>query len=286
MKTIINAVDFSECSMNAFRHALDYAKKTEARLVAIWVNPETFKFVGSTPELNDEDMWAREAFEGIWKQYKDELPPERLQYEVRRGQVYEELVKAVIEKDATMIVAGTHGVSGFKEFWMGSNVFRLIMSSPVPVLSISQKATPGRPVKNIVLPIDSTVETRQKNEMAAFLAKIFGAQIHVVSLYSSKIDDLRHLVDSYSKETIKYLREQNIAYQLVEREGGNITNITLDYAHEIQADLIVIMTEQEIKTSNLWMGPFAKQMVNHSDIPVLSIKPTELVQDIQQKRRI
>jgi hypothetical protein len=31
------------------------------------------------------------------------------------------------------------------------------------------------------------------------------------------------------------------------------------------------MTEQETKTSNIFLGPYAHQMVNHSPFPVLSI---------------
>jgi nucleotide-binding universal stress UspA family protein len=40
------------------------------------------------------------------------------------------------------------------------------------------------------------------------------------------------------------------------------------------ADLIVIMNEQEINTTGFFMGPFAQQVVNHSPIPVLSMRPT------------
>jgi hypothetical protein len=40
--------------------------------------------------------------------------------------------------------------------------------------------------------------------------------------------------------------------------------------------MISIMTEQEKSTSNLWLGPYAQQMVHHSPIPVLSIHAAEI----------
>jgi len=282
MEKILAAVDFSECSMNAFRHSVNYARAMQADLTMVWVDPETFKFIGSSSEKEENLNRAREAFEGIWKQYKNDLNGGELKYIVKRGQVHEEIVKAAVEEDAEMIVAGTHGVSGFREFWMGSNVFRLIMASPVPVLSIRESTPVTDGIKNIILPVDSTIETRQKNKLVAHIAKTFGASVHVLSLYSSKMEELRELVDEHSKEAANYFQAEGVNTRHAYREGNNITTMTIEYAREEQADLIVMMTEQEIKTANLWMGPYAKQMVNHSEIPVLSIKPQELIRSLRE----
>lgn len=277
MKKILAAIDFSECSLNALHHAIDLAKKHEADLTMVWVNPETFKFITDSNRVDEDISNARSVFEGLWKQYHSELPRNEFRYLIKKGQIYEQIVKAAIEEDADIIIAGTHGVSGFREFWMGSNAFRLIMASTVPVLTVREKSGIGTSLQRIVLPIDSTLETRQKNEITASFAKVFDAEVHVLALYTSSIDDMKRIVDSYAKETIKYLQDSGVKCALVEREGSNITNMTLDYAHEVDANLIVIMTEQEIKTVNLWMGTYARQMINHSKIPVLSVKPKEFI---------
>mgnify|MGYP000974535028 CR=1 FL=1 len=59
-------------------------------------------------------------------------------------------------------------------------------------------------------------------------------------------------------------------------EADNITNATIKYAQKVNASLIAIMTEQETTASNILLGPYAQQMVNHSPIPVLSIQPKEI----------
>ncbi|MCF8332668.1 MAG: universal stress protein [Bacteroidales bacterium] len=282
MDKILAAVDFSECSMNAFRHALNYARKIDTNLTLVWVDPETFKFISSTEEKKEATARAREAFDGIWKQYKNDLPSGELKYLIKRGQVYEEIVKTAVEEEADLIVAGTHGVSGFRDFWMGTNAFRLIMASPIPVLTIRESTVPVESIENIIVPIDSTVETKQKNTMVAALAKYFYSTVHVVSVYSSKMEELRQLVDTHTKETLQYFEQENITCEYGFREGSNVTTMALEYARANEADLIVIMTEQEIKASNLWMGPYAKQMVNYSEIPVLSIKPKELVRSLKE----
>ena len=52
---------------------------------------------------------------------------------------------------------------------------------------------------------------------------------------------------------------------------------TIDYARKTEADIIVIMTEQEMTTANLFLGAYAQQMVNHSPIPVLNIHAKEYI---------
>ena len=46
---------------------------------------------------------------------------------------------------------------------------------------------------------------------------------------------------------------------------------------KINADIITIMTEQELTTANLFLGAYAQQMVNHSPIPVLSVHAKEYI---------
>jgi len=47
--------------------------------------------------------------------------------------------------------------------------------------------------------------------------------------------------------------------------------MTIDHAQKVGADLIVIMTEQETAISNIFVGPYAEQMIHKSRIPVLSM---------------
>ena len=56
--------------------------------------------------------------------------------------------------------------------------------------------------------------------------------------------------------------------------GGNIAEQVLNYAKIIKADLIMIMTQQEMNWTDLFIGSSAQQIINYSDIPVLSIRPS------------
>jgi nucleotide-binding universal stress UspA family protein len=82
---------------------------------------------------------------------------------------------------------------------------------------------------------------------------------------------MRQKVDIYTAQVAEYLDDEKIKYHVDHMVCENISDATIEYAAKIDANLIVIMTEQETKTSNIFLGPYAHQMVNHSPFPVLSI---------------
>ena len=134
-----------------------------------------------------------------------------------------------------------------------------------------------RPLSRIVFPIDSTLETRQKATFTGYLAKIHEAEVHILRLYSTKVKVIRQNVNFYSSQVERYLDQEGIRYRIETIETGNLADAMISYSKEVDANLISIMTEQETTTSNLWMGPYAQQIVNHSPIPVLSIHSRDLM---------
>jgi nucleotide-binding universal stress UspA family protein len=277
MKQIIVAIDFSRCSMHALEYALQLANKIKSNILLVWVdNTRSEESVISGP-IDTSRKEINENFEELIKRYGPKLEHGAISYKIRKGKVHIEIANQAKYIDAMYVVAGTHGVTGFEEFWIGSNAYRIVTYAPCPVITVRTNYEFRDTIKNIILPIDSTLETRQKIPAAARLAKIFGAQIHIVSLYSTTIKAVRSKVDNYSKQVVKFLEEENVEYVLAQLDAENITNSTIRYAQEVDGDIIAIMTEQETTTANLFLGAYAQQMVNHSPIPVLSIHAKEYI---------
>ena len=111
--------------------------------------------------------------------------------------------------------------------------------------------------------------------LTAILAKHFLSEVYILGLFTTTSDDIRYRIRNYVLQAEEYMTENNIRYKSSFVEADNITEETIDYATKIEANLICIMTEQEISAANLLLGPYASQMVNHSPIPVLSIKPNK-----------
>ena len=274
MNNIVVAVDFSESSINAFLHALSIAQKCNTNLDLVWVRKsaeEKDKFdTGGDPTKE-----VKVQFTELIVKYQPELPGNKISYKIRTGKVYKEITDEARESKAMLVVTGTHGASVFVEFWIGSNANRIVSLSPCPVITIRGGIDIARPLSKIVLPIDSTTETRQKATFTGYLAKKHDAQVHVLSLYSTKAKAIRRNVDSYSEQVAKYFEEEEIKYLITSMEADNIADSMIKYAKSVDANLISIMTQQESSTANLWMGSYVQQTINRSPIPVLCIRPKE-----------
>ncbi len=158
---------------------------------------------------------------------------------------------------------------------MGSNAYRIIQSTTKPVISVYSDKYIGD-VKRIVLPLDITKETREKVPLVATIAKAFGAEVHIVKVASSDSEGIKNKLEIYAATVRKYFDQEGVNYQTSYLIGDNITDITIEYAKTVDADLIAIMTEQTTAFSNLILGSYAYQMLNTSPIPVLSVTPKNL----------
>ena len=276
MKQIIVAIDFSKTSLSALAYGIHLANKAGADLQMVWVDNTTSDEVAfegfAHEERNEKVMLLKE----LQETYGKKLKKGKLDYKTRKGKVYIEIAQQAKAINADLIIAGTHGVSGFEEFWIGSNAYRIVTSAPCPVITLRYDC-PVKDVRKIIIPIDSSQETRQKIPVASQLAQLFNSEIHILSLYSTSLKSVHKRVDNYAKQVMDYLHERKVKYVSVVKESENITRTTIDYAESESADLIAIMTEQETTTANIFLGPYAQQMVNHSPVPVLSMRSKELV---------
>ncbi len=269
MKKIIVPLDFSDDSVNALDFAVSVAKKTDAEVLMInIIKTSRFDFFKGV-----ENVATKGDFETLISKYGDFK--DRIHYKIRKGKVYREIVEQAIEDKAFLIIMGSHGVSGFEEVWIGSNAFRVVSEAPCPVITL-RKEFQKRSIDKIVLPIDTTFESRQKIPMTVEIAKLFDAEIHIWGVCSNEVDNELVKVKKYVAQTAEVIIKQGVTKIVTTVvEGKNKSKMALEYANKNGADLISIMTEQEEDFSLNLMGSYAQYMVHHSNIPILACHPRE-----------
>lgn len=269
MRKIIVPVDFSGDSLKAFHKAVHMAKKLSADIDLLHIKKtRSFASIFSTSK-DDREVDVEKSFEEMLSGIN--MDGVNVQTVVKSGSsVAKEIVRYAESQEAYLIVMGTHGVSGFEEFWMGSNAYRVVSSADCPVLSMrgSENITN---ISRIVLPIDLTATTRQKVPFTLDLAKHFNAEIHVIATCIDETEEFVMKLTSYTAQVARFLTEKGINVVTDFLTGDNVTTMTIEYAKKVDADLIAIMTEQETSMLNAFLGAYAQQMVNHSPIPVLSM---------------
>lgn len=277
MKSILVPIDFSKDSINALDYAINIAKKISANIRMVYVKkeenfyPEFYQDFGSIKLKT-----AKDYLEILLKE--KQTPQLQIDYKIREGHIYKEIVNQAKYDDDSMIIMGTHGVSGFEEFWIGSNAYRVVTNAPCPVITIRYGYTKND-IKKIVLPIDYTFHSRQKVPTVADFAAILGAEVHVIAVHETDTEDVVTKAKLYAQQTYDYLSEKNIHCKLETIGGEEIENLTVKYAQKIDAGLISIIATQKERSKTLFFDTYAQRMVNHSPLPVMTVRLSNILKD-------
>jgi nucleotide-binding universal stress UspA family protein len=202
---------------------------------------------------------------------------------MQKGRAAEEILKAADSYNVDMIAMSTHSHPDENytlDHNLGNVTNKVVREAKIPVFTFNSNVQ-LRKISRILLPLDLTVETKQKVTNAITLASRLEASIHVVSVYWSKhLGDIKMMLEQQLEQVRKFIEEDDIecTAELIETDGGNKTlpRAVLAYAEEIDADLIMIMTQQENRLVEFFMGSAAQTILRLATVPVMSIIPKEL----------
>lgn len=278
--TILVPTDFSEVANNALNHAVAIAKTYGNEILLMHIVEESFlgSIFGSKNSIKEGivGQMLQDKLDELCKGI-DEKHGVKAKGIIREGRIYKTILEAAEEFDLDSIVMGTHGAEGLERI-VGSNSSRVIAQSPVPVVVVKDKPI-GEGYKNIVFPVDLTLESKQKTWWAIHLAKKFDSTIHIIGEHESDeflrrklVANLSSIEDVLTKNNVKWTSKilDN------EKYPDKFYLDTIHFAEEINADLIMIMTQQEKVFSEYLIGSYAQQIVNfQSKTPVMCIVPRD-----------
>lgn len=198
----------------------------------------------------------------------------KINYMEKRGNVSKEIASSERDIGADLIFMGSHGKKGFQPYWVGSNTGRVVSASSCPVIAVQEDAVDMN-FKDIILPLDDSMETRQKVPYAVIFAKAFGAMIHIFAVSKDKSDETKRRIEAYTRQTELYFDERNVQYTIELRQGLNVPQACIDYGVEKKAGLIMMMTGTD--GGGWFMGTYAQQLINHSTIPICAIHSRDML---------
>ncbi len=273
MSHILVPIDFSNDSINALEHGIFIANKLnhDIRLIHVKRKNADYNASFNLKDFNEVLISGIEDnFESLISNYKKEVKGE-IDYRIREGRIYAEICNQAKYGDSEMIIMGTHGVSGFEERWVGSNAFRVVTNANCPVLTIRYNY-PQRVIKKIILPLDTSQETRRKVPFITQLALTFNAEVHVIDVRENNKAATKKVLNEYVSKVVSYLKRRKVKFVCDSLKGKNQSDIIIEYALLTDADMVAITSEQNERAKHFWLDPYAQQMVNHSPVPVMSFK--------------
>jgi nucleotide-binding universal stress UspA family protein len=279
---ILVPTDLSTASNFAMDHAVGIAQLFDNEITLLYVLEENFFksfFSGGIEKAVMVDTINAKLTEKA-KAIKAKHPKLIVNTLVREGKVYKQIIDVSETFACDSIVMGFSGASGVERF-MGSTTTRVLKSSEVPVVIVKDVRS-NMKYEKIVLPLDLTRESRQKVDWAVHLAKQYDSEIHVI-MEIEKDEFLAKKVKGSLNQVEKILRKHNVKFtsKILDDDAypEHFGQDVIQYADEISADLIMIMTQKETGVQDyLRIGSFARYIIHGSkNIPVMAIKPKETV---------
>ena len=276
---ILVPVDFGDQSQIALEQAARLAKMINGEITLIYVVENTGLLSRFKDPLQDEELKKEintkldEYITGIEK--TDGVKTEKI---IAVGSVYDKVAEVAEMLNAKFIVMGTNGGKGkIRRRFIGSNALRIVRESRVPVITIKGKQHRDG-CKNIVLPLDLTKETREKVAKAIEFAKMYGSDIRIASVLFTTDEFIVNRLTRQLSQVKSFVEKAGVrcTAEIIKGIKGeeSLGQIIIDYANKVEGDLIMIMTQQEQDITELFIGSAAQEIINRSDVPVLSIIPS------------
>lgn len=278
MRTIVIPTDFSDISANATTFGVQLAVQLKADVLFYHAYnfPHTdpfsvvFQTMGNAVETADLERQYKMAIE---KQLSDMCSQYKKQFGLTcdsfsaAGMRVEQVMDTLELVEGSFVVMGTKGHSDRKELLMGSNAARMVAYAPVPVMVIPEGAT-YKPLSSILFASSLLEKDIEPLQLLLPIAEAYNADLYLVH-----IDKQADSADEHdAMEGYKEIVHDNMTYNKFHfhlmKEEDVIEGIN-KAADTYKAQLIVMNTLRKDGVAGWFKRSLSKQMVFHTDLPLL-----------------
>ena len=281
MKNILVPTDFSACAKNATEAGLALAEFYNANLFMYSVVdlPEQMKVV-SKPHLDKEKELQQMVTNTniLFKEISKEAKRRNIPFHsiCETGDFNKNIQQYISEKDIDLVVMGSHGASGKNEWFIGSNTQNVVRKVHTPVLVIKEPLKDYSFQEVVFASNFDDVEMEAYKWFLDFIRPFQPKTIHLLSinttswfsqpfaLMKAAMQDFKDVTD-FADCKLHFYKDSSV-------DAG-----IRHFIKKINADLVAISNRRHRPMDRILNGSNVEMLVNHSDLPVLSIDfPTPL----------
>ncbi len=268
MKTILVPTDFSKSASNAFRYALEMARRTRAEILVLHV---IFPNEGVDNNVYNA-FWIDEYFKQREKDLEDWVDRQKRKEDFKKVVCRVQCtigfpvqaVHAVAEKEgADLIVMGTTGATGLRKVLLGSVAAGVIAKTTKPVIIVPQKGK-FREKADAVFATDFRLRAdRHALDTLRELPQVKGGKLHVVHImdkpgtpdkalekeFSAKIEGLKH--------DFHYLHDLETVQAVS------------NFLESTDADMLVAVAHEHSLFHRLFFDSTTRKLAQRIDVPML-----------------
>lgn len=270
IKNILVPIDFSDCSINALRFAIEAAYQLKARLHLFHAYHIPIPVAEMTLAMDArivEDFQSKA--ETNYAELKADIPSVTEvtdSFEIEFAFAIDAILKRA-KQDVDLVIMGTKGATGLKEVLMGSLTADVISKSNRPILAIPEDAQSCN-IRKIIFASDfNKVDDPSCWDIITAIVEGFGASLDLLHVNPNlgatsveKAEEAFHL-DQYLKE---------IEHEFLFVTDKDVEKGINDYVNKNPVDMLILMPKRHSLFGKLFHTSVTKKMAYHTHIPLLA----------------
>ncbi|WP_445736536.1 universal stress protein [Mariniflexile sp.] len=276
MKKIIVPIDFSEHSEFALKTAAKLAKKNNAEILALHMLEMSDIMLTASDGLQYEKAvyfykLSEQKFESFLK--KDYLKDIKVTPIIKHFKVFSEVNDVAQKNDADLIIMGSQGTSGVKEFFIGSNTERVVRHADIPVLVVKNQLK-DVDFEVVVFASDFSEDCIKPYLNAVKMFEKIGSRVYMVYVnlpndrFKSSIEIEKRVVNFFTKAERNLDKMKDVHYV----SDYTVEDGILNLANKVGADMIAIPTHGKKGLAHFFEGSVGEDVANHATLPVMTFK--------------
>ncbi|OAD45398.1 universal stress protein [Polaribacter atrinae] len=274
MKKILVPIDFSKTSEYASKMAAKIAIKTNATVYLIHLielpKGITDLGFGTKFSIPESMLYLRKVREKVLE-FKENFfnKDTQVKYFIKLNNPFEGIQKYADKVDADLIIMGSKGHSELEEMLIGSNTEKVVRNSKRPVIVVKKDCEKFK-LKKLVFASNFKEENKEVFGKLVNFAKIFNSNIHLLKINTPA----NFQPTSEAKQKIKdFITDFNLPkYKINVYSDVSVEKGILNFATDINADLIALSTHGRSGLAHLFTGSVTKNLTKNALKPMLTIK--------------
>ena len=273
MKKILVPTDFSDHAGYALKVAAQIARKNGGEIFLLHMLElphQGSDAVGSGHDLPEIMLFKNAAINKLEDLMDDESLADLKVSEIIQFELaFDGILNISKKNNVDLIVMGSHGASGFKEMFIGSNAEKVVRNSDIPVLII-KKEEGEFDVNKFVFASDFSDEIKNPFAKVVDFANKFDTELHLVMINTPSSFKPTHVAESIMNDFISNFNINKLTTHIY--NDVNVESGVLNFANHIDADLIGMSTHGRKGLSHFFNGSISEDLVNHAKKPVVTFK--------------
>jgi nucleotide-binding universal stress UspA family protein len=197
------------------------------------------------------------------------------------GTAVEEIIRVTEETNIDLVVMATHGRSGITRWALGSVADKVVKILKQPIVLVRvKKAQPIEPQRGILSKVLVTLDGSKESEVVLPLIEELASQVGMETILLRVLDMSFHRVSSEKLESSTQSYLEGIANNLnakgiktkTEIKIGNAAIETINFANEVNVDLVAMSTHGRSGVSRWYLGSVAQKVLHTGNKPILLVR--------------